>query len=324
MANLPNRPFMFNYNARDYDPATYTFPKESGQLFDHDLVLWIQTGSGPVVNADGSLSFINNPCFMGYDWSGTETGNPFNRDSSHSTFTFIYKTKYYNSPDTNIFANRDGGSWNYMVRGDFFHDGNQQLNFAPTTDPQIIFIRVDEYGNGERKEVDANGNVITAATGEVSYGSLTAGNAFFAGYMGGGEFFDADFYWMYCSMETLTDAEIQQVIAYNEHISSIAVSPTAITASYSGITTSVTLTTDSGVSWTATTVPAWVRLSSTAGTDTTTITVNIMKNNSNIARTGSIVFTSENDDTAEVLCTQEKHPLLVPVGKLYREGQLID
>lgn len=324
MANLPNRPFMFNYNARDYDPATYTFPKESGQLFDHDLVLALQTGSGPVINADGSLSFSYHPCFMGYDWSGTETGNPFNRDSSHSTFTFIYKTKYYNSPSTNIFANRDEGTWNYMVRGDFFHDGNQQLNFAPTTDPQIIFIRVDEYGNGERKEVDADGNVITAATGEVSYGDLTSGNAFFAGYEGGGEFFDADFYWMYCSMETLTDAEIQQVIAYNENLSSIAASPTAITASYSGITTSVTLTTDSGVSWTATTVPAWVTLSSTAGTDTTTIYVNIMKNNSNIARTGSIVFTNENDDTAEVLCTQEKHPLLVPVGKLYREGQLID
>lgn len=107
-------------------------------------------------------------------------------------------------------------------------------------------------------------------------------------------------------------------------MSAIEVEPTAITSTYSGSTSSITLTIDEGLSWSATTIPSWISLSSTAGTESADITATITQNNTYSQRTGTIVFTASNGDTAEIECTQDKHPILVPVNKIYRGGQLVD
>lgn len=108
-------------------------------------------------------------------------------------------------------------------------------------------------------------------------------------------------------------------------MSSLETDITEIDATYLSATTSFILTADEGISWTATTIPSWISLSTTAGTEgTTQITATISKNVSYAQRSGSIIFTGSNGDTAEIECTQEKHPLLVPVNNIYREGRIIN
>lgn len=87
---------------------------------------------------------------------------------------------------------------------------------------------------------------------------------------------------------------------------------------------SYTVTLQSEGPWSATTIPSWISLSSTAGTESAEITATIAQNNTYSQRTGTIVFTASNGDTAEIECTQDKHPILVPVNKLYKGGLVID
>lgn len=89
-------------------------------------------------------------------------------------------------------------------------------------------------------------------------------------------------------------------------------------------TSSYTVNLSSDYAWTATTIPSWVSLSSTAGTSgDTEITVTFRKNNIYSQRTGTIVFTNTETDTAEVECTQGKHPIIIPQNNIFRGGKQI-
>ena len=212
-AILPT-PFMFNYNAKEYDSSTRTFPKTEGQLFDEDLVL---VGSPRAVYGD-HLDMSNGSAYMGKEYS-TNAENPFNRNSSNNSFTFIYKTSGFTSGSNNLFGNRDIG-YNYMVRGNMLHTSQSGfLSLTPSSYPEICLIRIYADGKSERKFLDSNGNVLQSTSSTtISWGSETNGFSFFAGYYNGGEKFNATFYWMYCSLETLTDEEVKKVIEYNENL----------------------------------------------------------------------------------------------------------
>lgn len=98
---------------------------------------------------------------------------------------------------------------------------------------------------------------------------------------------------------------------------------TAITGTYEASSYTVNLSSDEA--WTATTIPSWVTLSSTAGTSgTTQITVSFPINSAYSQRTGTIVFTDTENDTCEVQCTQGKHPLLLPKNNIYRGGLVVN
>lgn len=92
---------------------------------------------------------------------------------------------------------------------------------------------------------------------------------------------------------------------------------TAITATYSATTTSVTLTADEGMDWTASTVDNWITVSPASGTGSATITISVLQNKTYISRTGSVEITN-GEDTIEIECTQEKYPLFVPSENIYR------
>lgn len=213
MPSLPSNTFMFNYNARQYDSSTYTFPKTTGQLFDVDLTL----NGEPYTYTDEYVGFNGKSLYMGYAFS-SNAQNPFNRVSSASSFTFIYKTSGFTTGDSNLFCNRNT-NYNYMVRGNMLHTSQSGfLSLTPSSSPEICVIRVNSNGNSERKFVDSNGNTLQITTAStISWGGINNGIGFFAGYATGDEYFQNRFYWMYCSMETLTDAEVLQVIQYNEN-----------------------------------------------------------------------------------------------------------
>ena len=319
MARLPSNTFMFNYNAREYDSSTKTFPKTKGQLFDEDLVL---VGSPKAVYED-HLDMTNDSAYMGKQYS-TNAENPFNRNSSNNSFTFIYKTSGFTSGDNNLFGNRDN-AYNYMVRATMFHTSSSGfLSLVPNSNPQICLIRIYADGKSERKFLDSSGNVLQSTSAStISWGGESRGFAFFAGYRDGGEKFNSTFYWMYCSLETLTDEEVKKVIAYNENTTTFETDVTAITASYNSTTCAVTLTTEEGIEWTASTTNDWISISPNQGTSSSAFIVTIAKNTTYAARNGLITVTN-GEDTIEITVGQEKHPLLVPKNNLYRGGILIN
>ena len=310
---------MFNYNAREYNSSTRTFPKTQGQLFDEDLVL----NSPPNAVYEDHLDMSNASAYMGKEYS-TEAQNPFNRNSSNNSFTFIYKTSGFTSGSNNLFGNR-GGQYNYMVRGDMFHTSQSGfLNLTPSTYPEICLIRIYADGKSERKFLDSSGNVLqSTSSSTISWGGESTGFAFFAGYSNGGEEFNATFYWMYCSLETLTDEEVKKVIAYNENTTTFETDITAITASYNSASSAVTLTADEGMEWTASTLNNWITVSPASGKGSGVITISLAKNTTYIARTGLVTLTN-GEDTIEITVEQGKYPLLVPKNNIYRGGSLIN
>ena len=319
MATLPSNTFMFNYNAREYNSSTKTFPKTKGQLFDEDLVL---QGSPRAVYED-HLDMTNGSAYMGKQYS-TNAENPFNRNSSNNSFTFIYKTSGFTSDNNNLFGNRDN-SYNYMVRGSMFHTSQSGfLNLTPSTYPEICLIRIYADGKSERKFLDSSGNVLQSTSAStISWGGESRGFAFFAGYRDGNEKFDSTFYWMYCSLETLTDEEVKKVIAYNENTTTFETDVTAITASYNSTTCAVTLTTEEGMEWTASTTNDWISISPNQGTGSSVFIVTVAKNTGYAARNGLITVTN-GEDTIEITVGQEKYPLLVPNNNIYRGGNRIN
>ena len=319
MASLPSNTFMFNYNAREYVAATRTFPKTQGQLFDEDLVL----NTTPNSVYEDYVNFGRSSAYMLKSY-GTNSANPFNRNSSNNSFTFIYKTSGFTSSNTNLFANR-GSSHNYMVRGSMFHTRESGfLNMEPNTYPEICLIRIYADGTSERKFLASDGTVLQSVSrASISWGNASNAVGFFSGYGNqGAELFQGIFYWMYCSLETLTDAEVLQVIKYNEP-SSFDVDTTAITATFSATSSSVTLDAEDDVDWTASTSSSWITVSPVSGTGSATITISLAKNTAYVPRTGTVEITN-GEDTIEITVEQEKYPLLVPKNNIYREGNLIN
>lgn len=315
MASLPSNTFMFNYNARFYDPATYTFPKTKGQLFDEDLVL----NTAPNSYTEDSV-VITNGAYMGKTYS-SNADNPFNRSSSlGNSITFISKTSGFTGNMTNIFANRNS-NYNYMIRGNIFHTSSATyLTLNPPANPQICVTRINSNGTAERKFVDENGNTLAVTTAStVSWGSINNGVAFFAGYAYGGEHFNATFYWMYCSLETLTDEEVLKVIQWNENPSSFSISTDSETVTANGSSFNVDI--ESENPWTASTQSDWITLSSTTGLTDATITVTVAYNQF-ATRTGTVTFT-DGENTLTLTVIQQENTL-IPIMKIYRNGRRIN
>lgn len=200
--------FMFNYNAKNYDAATKTLRKQSGQLFDEDLVL-----IKDAVVGDGYLEIDNN--YVHINWS-SENENPFNRDANNPEITIIYKARWDNS--NTIIGNRGGHSdYNWMARRTMFHTAYSGfLEFEPSVNPSTVYLTVDNNGVAYRKCVETGQY---AESGGTQYGTeLSTGISFFADLPVGQEAFKGDFYWMFCALRKLTDEEIQNVINYNENL----------------------------------------------------------------------------------------------------------
>ena len=198
--------YMFNYNAKEFNASTHTFPKKSGQLFDEDLVL-VNTVSEIY---DDYVRIYNNYMLKSY---ASTASNPFNRGNGQPTdFTFIYKANFLGGGT--IVGNR-GGNYNWMVRRGSFNNRSASMAFEPSQQPCTIIITVDSSGNGLRKCIETN----QSASETITFGSMSNAIGFFSdrGDMTA-ELFNGNFYWMFCANRKLTDAEIQTVIDYNNNL----------------------------------------------------------------------------------------------------------
>ena len=207
-ATLPDVPFTVNYNAKNYDTSTKTLLKTEGQLANVDAVI---TAGTPTVN-DGYLTIASSTraTIEGYS-------TYFNRDNSNPNLTIISKQRT-DGNNCHMFANRQS-NYNWMYRPYStrltLHGGSETGGIAVTTQPVIESVRVDSSRNVKYNNYTDN---TTSTTSSFNYGSTNSGKfALFAGYASNtGEWFVGDFYWVYMSQNTLTDDQVQQVIAYNE------------------------------------------------------------------------------------------------------------
>lgn len=215
-ASLPAG-FLINYNAKDYDSTTHSIPANSEQTLQSACTFQIRAGSPaePTVYSDH--------IYIPSGWSAWFTfanngSNPFNRDSNNKAMTIIYRVG--NIPSgSNILANRTGG-YNYMARYGILHTSSStflQVN-PPVQSDQTCIIRIQDNGSSERW-FDGYKSTAYASASSISYGSICSGAAIFQGYANGNsELNYGDFYWIYVAMRALTDAEIQEVIDYNNNL----------------------------------------------------------------------------------------------------------
>ena len=305
MARLPNKQFWVNWNARNYDATTHTIAKESGQLFDQDLVLHTaaQTYTDSYVTIDSSNSRIL------FNFNSTAE-NPFNRTSATATLTVVAKTR--TTGTTWFVSNRRDGTVGWMVR-----QGTDKYSMAyndewyyytSNTAPMTMAWR---NGNGTMQYISISDNVTGTPYSSTTWvGQQTTQFVVFGS--GSGENWTGDFYWVYISPEVLTDEEIAQVVAYNENSTTFNPSQDTFSFDYTG--GSETFTVEADNSWTAAT-PTYFTVSPLSGTaGTTTVTVTATPTAS--ARNETVTFTDTETNTFDISIAQSGDGKAVPFKHL--------
>ena len=215
-AQLPQVPFVLNYNAKNYDASTHTIPYTEGALNAIDAVITGTTANIIDHHEDGYIQLTGSTSTEIRALVGTTN---FSRSSSSPNITIICKAYTPGSSNEgNILSNRKE-SYNWMYRHKStqlrFHGQSEQGSIiVSNTEPNTCSVRIDsnrllKYNNWTRNTTSAYSNF--------SYGSNSNGGALFSGYYSSaGEYWKGVFYWIYMSLNTLTDEQVQQVIAYNE------------------------------------------------------------------------------------------------------------
>lgn len=323
MANLPNKSFVFNYNARDYNPATFTIPKTSGQTMDRDMV-WTATTTAVRNQIAFDEDHISVPLSAYSVFNFTTSGaNPMNNTTTAPAMTIVVKFKVTNTNNgSNLICNRDGSWHNWMAR----------------TGASTISLHTFASNSSASQTASYSQNTVVTvvwrvnANREIEIKNLTEGSSntpFTASWLSGAQWFSffawndtqtsikepmaGDFYWAYASREVLTDEEIQQVIAFNE--STFGPDTTGSTIAASGGTATTTLESETG--WTATTTSPWITISPVSGESGTTVSFTVQKTLFS-QRTGVVTFTSDGGDTAEYTITQKGTEGIVPINKVYK------
>lgn len=216
-ASLPDIPFTCNYNARDYNPSTHTIPKTTGQLNGVDAVITGDTAHITDHHEDGYITFATTGNTTRAIVSGTSS-DYWNRTNSTPDLTIICKAKTTGNSG-NIIVNRSS-NYNWM-----FRQYSNKLTLHGTSETGSIAITTGVVTtcsvrvSSDRSFVYNNFTESTTSSGmNFSYGNTTTGGGcLFMGYSTtNSEQWNGDFYWVYFSQNTLTDAQVQQVIDFNE------------------------------------------------------------------------------------------------------------
>lgn len=218
-ASLPDVPFTLNYNAKVYNAATHSIPYTDGALNQIDAVITGSTSGIIDHSSNGYIELTGSTTIR----ANIGTAN-FSRDGSNPNITIICKAYTPgNTTEGNILTNRNQSyNWMYRHKSNIltFHGTSEQGSISVSnTEPNTCSIRVNSnrlltYNNWTQNTTTSYSNF--------AYGSYSDGGALFAGYYSSSsEMWKGVFYWIYMSLNTLTDEQVQQVIAYNEEGSTI-------------------------------------------------------------------------------------------------------
>lgn len=215
--SLPDVPFVLNYNARQYNASTHTIPYTEGALNAIDAVITGATANIIDHHTDGYIQLTGSTSTTIRALVGTTY---FSRSSSNPNITIVCKAYTTSGTEGNILSNRKE-SYNWMYRHKqtvlTFHGTSEQGSIAvSSSEPNTCSVRIDsnrllKYNNWTQNTTSSYSNF--------NYGSNSNGGALFSGYYSSsGEFWKGCFYWIYMTLNTLTDEQVQQVIDYNENL----------------------------------------------------------------------------------------------------------
>ena len=209
-------PFMFNYNAKNFSVNDRTFVNAPGAQWDEDLVL---NGNGFSFKEDHVT--ISYGTYYIRDFSSA-AANPFNRRGS-DTITIIAKVRGTSSKDFSLLACRsDRTGYKFMfregggsgVRYFYLHDNRGEGSATSLTVKSLPNI-VSARSNGSFVWLESHTDMLKGYSQALNWGTPSDAICFFHGGTGG-EYWRGDFYWIFLSLECLSDDEIQAVINYNE------------------------------------------------------------------------------------------------------------
>ena len=216
--SLPDVPFVLNYNAKQYNASTHTIPYTEGALNAINAVITGTTANIIDHHENGYIQLTGSTSTTIRALVGTTN---FSRSNSNPNLTIVCKAYTPGSTtEGNILSNRKE-SYNWMYRHTSsalrFHGNSLQGSIAVSnTEPNTCSVRIDssrllKYNNWTQNT--------TSTVSNFSYGSDSNGGALFSGYYSSsGEYWKGVFYWIYMSLNTLTDEQVQQVIDYNENL----------------------------------------------------------------------------------------------------------
>lgn len=240
---LPDIPYYFNINAKEYDTTKNAFVPgiynkyNTTYLVESDIDGGYNDNDGLFFNAGNptsSTDFISVPLgsYINLKYSST-SDNPFNiENGKEMTFIIKQKTTDLTGSDGSYIGNRsdttyDGhdvyGGYNYMIRQKdtyntfhLFGEGYGDVSGA-SGDTKIISFTVQADNNDN---VTIKGyNWTTNTSGQTSTGNYSSPSSRFGIFTGNyyGDEWGGDFYWLYIAPAVLTDAQIQEVIDFNEN-----------------------------------------------------------------------------------------------------------
>jgi len=241
VSDLPSNTFVFNFNAKDYNILTRTIPRTSGQTLAQDMVFRKTTNSAYTSVTSAIRKYEDHIHFSGGTYAqfsfSNSASSPFNITTAKPNMTFI--VKMWRDPDaasitpggtsvqSEVLVNRGNNpnTFNWLARISpttaYFHTStmNAALPSGVTwsSNPVIIVYRI------KNKQVEVIN--ITEGTKNTPFTPSYNGGTNRVTFFGQGYQYTAtnvtncvggDFYWAYLSRESLTDAQVQQVIDYNE------------------------------------------------------------------------------------------------------------
>ena len=214
---LPNVPFEFLYQAKDYDEEGHYIPNhKKANLKEAMLQL---TENTPML-VDNKLLRITDRC-EGYldkwDKYSNESGAHFFRTGDNSMTIICKVAPRLSANGAADFISNRGNDYNYMLRigahdGFYLHTSDpyspdRTLRFD-SEDPQVLAIRAFGKDNYILLE-----NLTTGKSLRINGINWGGGdNVFKFFYNDGGEFYLGDFFWAYYSFELLTDQQVKQVV----------------------------------------------------------------------------------------------------------------
>ena len=133
-----------------------------------------------------------------------------------------------------------------------------------------------------------------------------------------------DLYWAGVRESTFNN-NIPNYMWFYVQTSTFEITPTESAATYESSTTTITVNTDNdtSITWTASTSDNWLSLSTLTGAGDGSVTITYAENEAFQSRTGTVTFTSSNDDVLTFTIEQAKKPFIAYDRPIYRSGSLV-
>lgn len=127
----------------------------------------------------------------------------------------------------------------------------------------------------------------------------------------------------YCFYDRVSNSYLYGTGTITGDVAGVRIDINTITANYSGTSTAVTVTADSGLTWTASTTDSWISITNPTGSGDGSFTVVVSGNNKHSSKSGSVTVTSSGGDVITISVTQDKLPSVINQKPICHSGNVV-